>query len=87
MNLRSSRSSCICKTDRAQREQWKLNLKISKSDQVSFGAKSLLIQGPSVWDASPFHIKSEANLQTLKYVIKFWDGSKCNCNICFNSNI
>ena len=30
----------VRKTNRAQREQYKLNLEISKSDQVSFGTKS-----------------------------------------------
>ena len=33
----------VCKTNRAQREQYKLNLEISKSNQVSFGTKSLCI--------------------------------------------
>ena len=34
----------IRKTNRAQREQYKLNLEIPKSNQVSFGTKSLGIQ-------------------------------------------
>ena len=62
------------KTNRAQKEQYKLNLKIPKSNQVSFGTKSLRIQGPTVWNALPFHIKFKENLQDFKYVIKFWDG-------------
>ena len=33
----------VCKTNRAQREQCKLNLEISKSNQVPFGTKSLRI--------------------------------------------
>ena len=41
----------VRKTNRAQREQYKLNLEISKSDQVSFGTKSLRIQDPRVWNA------------------------------------
>ena len=77
----------VRKTNRAQREQYKLNLEIPKSNQVSFGTKSLRIQGPRVWNALPFHIKSKENLQAFKYVIKFWDGSKRSWNICFNSNI
>ena len=74
-------------TNGTQREQYKLNLEIPKSSQVSFGTKSLCIQGPRVWNALPFHNKSKENLQAFKYVIKFWNGSKCSCNICFNSNI
>ena len=77
----------VPKTNRTQIEQYKLNLEIPKSNQVSFGTKSLCIQGPRVWNALPFHNKSKENLQAFKYVIKFWSGSKCSCNICFNSNI
>ena len=48
-----------------------------KSNQVSFGTKSLHIQRPMVWNALPFHIKSKENFQTFKYVISFgWDRSK-----------
>ena len=75
----------VRKTNRAQKEQYKLNLEISKSNQVSFGTKSLRMQGPWEWNALPFHIKSKENLQAFKYVIKFWGGLKCSCNICFNS--
>ena len=53
----------VRKTNRAQREQYKLNLEIPKSNQVSFGTKSLRIQGPRVWNTLPF--------QTFNYVIKF----------------
>ena len=61
MNLRRTRSLCIeiyktinknlvkvHKTNRAQRERYKLNLEIPKSNQVSFGTKSLLMQGPRI---------------------------------------
>ena len=77
----------VCKTKRSQREQYKLNLEIQKSNQVSFGTKSLRIQGSTVWNALPFHIKSKKNLQAFEYVIRLWDRSKCSCNICFNSKI
>ena len=39
---------------RAQREQYKLNLEIPKSNQVSFGTESLCIQGSRVLNALPF---------------------------------
>ena len=68
----------LCKTNRAQREQ---------SNQVFFGTKNLRIQGPRVWNALPFNIKSKENLQVFRYVIKSWSGSKCSYNICFNFNI
>ena len=77
----------VCKTNRAQREEYKLNLETPKSNQVSSGTKSLRIRGPRVSNALLFHIKSKENRPEFKYVINFWDGSKCSCNICFNSNI
>ena len=40
----------VCKTNRTQRQQDNLNLKIPKSDQVCFGARDLHLQGPRVWD-------------------------------------
>ena len=49
----------VCKTNRTQREQYKLSLGISKSNQVSFDTKSLCIKGPRVWKALPFPIKSK----------------------------
>ena len=39
------------KTNKVQRQQYKLNLEIQKSNKVSFGTKSLRIQGPKVWNA------------------------------------
>ena len=66
----------VRKTNRTQRKQYKLNLEISKSNQVSFGTKSLHIQRPMVWNALPFHIKSKENFQTFKYVISFGTGQK-----------
>ena len=57
----------VCKTNRAQREKYKLNLEIPKSNQVFFGTKSLCIQGHMVWNALPFHIKSKENLQASSF--------------------
>ena len=71
----------VCKTNRTPRQSYKLNLEIPKSDQVYFGIKSLDIQGPTVWHALTFHIKSKENLSATKDVIKFCEGSKCSCNI------
>ena len=57
----------VPKTNREEKEQYKLNLEIPKSNQVSFGTKSLRIQGPRIWNALPFHIKFKENLQAFKY--------------------
>ena len=49
----------VHKTNRAQKERYKLNLEIPRSNQVSFSTKSLYTQVPRVWNALPFHIKSK----------------------------
>ena len=49
----------VPKSNRAQRDQYNLNLEIPKSNQVAIGTKCLRIQGPRVWNALPFHIKSK----------------------------
>ena len=59
------------KTNRAQIQQYKLNLEIPKFNQVSFSTKRLRTQGPRVWNALTFHIKSKDNLQAFKDVIIF----------------
>ena len=51
-------------------------MRIPKSNQVSFGTKSLHIPGHTVWSASPFRIKFKENFQAVKDVTKFWDGSQ-----------
>ena len=60
----------VGKKNRAQREHYKLDLEIPKSNQVSFGTKSLHIQGSRVWNALPSHIESKEIFQTFNYVIK-----------------
>ena len=82
MNLRRTRSLCIeiyktinnfmkslfkvHKTNRAQREQYKLNLEITKFSQVSFHNKSLRIQYSRVLNVLPSHIKSKTTFRFLK---------------------
>ena len=56
----------VRKTNTALREQYKLNLEIPKSNQDSFGTKSLRAPGPRVWNALSFHIKSKENLLAFK---------------------
>ena len=38
-------------TDRLTREKYKLNLEISKSNQVTFGTRNLRSYGPNIWNA------------------------------------
>ena len=69
---------------RSLREQYTLNLKVHRHNQVNFGERSLKTLGPKVWNSLPYHIKASENLITFKKLIKEWDGITCKCNLCKN---
>ena len=71
----------VCKTNRAQKQQHKLNLEILKSNQVSFGTKSLRIQGPKVWNVLSFRINTlSANVTKWSNTLKQFVGNlPTNC--------
>ena len=56
----------VSKTNLTKRQQYKLNLEISNSNQVSFGTKNMRIQSPMVWNALLFHI-----ISAFKGIIEF----------------
>ena len=47
----------LCATKRVPREKYLFNLEIPKSSQVQFGARSLHIQGPEMWNSLLYHFK------------------------------
>ena len=55
------------------REQYKINLKTPKGNQVTLGAKSLKVYRPKVWSSLPFHIKTSQNLIAFKSLMKNWN--------------
>ena len=67
---------------RPVREQYKLNLNISRKRQINFGTKSLESLGSNIWNNMPCNIKSAENLNVFKNLIKKWNGSSCSCNVC-----
>ena len=69
-------------SSRPAREQYKLNLNISRKKQVTFWTKSLESLGPKICNNLPYHIKSAENLNVFKNLIKKWNGSSCSCNVC-----
>ena len=69
-------------TNRAVRNQYKLNLEVPIINQVTFGAKSIRYLGPKIWNTLPFHIKSSESLATFKRIIRNWDTVSCKCPIC-----
>ena len=70
------------KSNRAVRNQYKLNLEIPIINQVTFVGKSIRYLGPKIWNSLPFHIKSSESLTTFKRIIKNWDTVSCKCPIC-----
>ena len=69
-------------TSRLVRENYMLNLSIPVHNQVTFGSKSLRVFGPKVWNSLPYHIKSSESLELFKMIIKYWNGTRCNCKVC-----
>ena len=70
------------KSNRAVRNQYKLNLEVPIINQVTFGVKSIRYLGPKISNSLPFHIKSSESLTTFKRIIKKWDTDSCKCPIC-----
>ena len=68
--------------NRVTRDRYKLNLNISRRNQVTFVAKSLKLYGPKIWSALPVNIKTAKNLNAFKDLIKKWNGVSCNCIVC-----
>ena len=52
----------ISTTERVQREKCKFKLEIPKPNQLTLGTRSLRIQGPKVWNSSPYHIKGALSI-------------------------
>ena len=70
------------KTNRAVRNQYKVNLELPTINEVTFGAKIIRYLGPKIWNSLLFNIKSSESLITFKRIIKNWDTVSCKCSIC-----
>ena len=68
--------------NRLTREKYKLNLEIPKTNQATFGTRSLRSYGPKIWNGLPYHIKTSDNLNSFITIIKCWDGNHCICRAC-----
>ena len=58
------------KTNRAIRNQYKLNLEVPIINQITLWAKSIRYLRPKIWNTLPFHKKSSESLTTFKIIIK-----------------
>ena len=58
------------------------NFSIPVHNQVTFGSKSLRVFAHKVKNNLLYHIKSFANLELFKMIIKHWNSIRCNCKVC-----
>ena len=68
--------------NRVIRDRYRLNVKISRRNQITFGTKSLKFYGPKIWNALSVSIKTAENLNAFKDLIKKQNGVSCNCIVC-----
>ena len=61
----------------------KNNLVKMPVNTVKYGGKSLTTLGPVIWNKLPGHIKTSDTLVSFKQTLKFWDGEKCLCKLCY----
>ena len=73
-------------TDRLTRERYKRNLGIRKSNQATFGKRSLRSYGSKIWNALPYHIKTSDKLNSFKSIMKCWEENYCTCRVCEHTN-
>ena len=59
-----------------------LNLFMPRVNQTTYGPHSCRYQGTLLWNSMPEEIKTAANLNTFKKLIKNWSGPACKCNFC-----
>ena len=74
----------LMQTNRPVQEKYKLNLDIPSYNQVTFGRKVITLFGPKTSNSLPYHIKSAENLESIKTMIRFWNGETCSFKICKN---
>ena len=60
-----------------------LNLFMPRVNQMTYGLHSFRYQGTLLWNCLPEEIKTAANLNTFRKLIKNWSGPACKCNFCF----
>ena len=63
-------------------DKYKLNLDIPKWNQKTFDSKILKVLCAKIWNNLPYHVKSSANRDIFKNLLRNWDGSSCKCNLC-----
>lgn len=65
---------------RPPRDKYKLNLEMSKTNQVKFRTKSLWTFFPKIWNSLLHLTKLAENLINFKRIIKKWNGEQYKWN-------
>ena len=58
------------------------DLLVKNRNTEKYGSKSLMAQGPKIWNDLPENIKKETSLSKFKEHIKLWSGPTCMCKMC-----
>ena len=58
------------------------DLLVKNRNTEKCGSKSLMAQGPKIWNALPENMKKEASLSKFKEHIKLLSGPTCKCKMC-----
>ena len=58
------------------------NLFVPRVNQTTHRLRSFRYQGILLWNSLPEEIKTAANLNTFKKLIKNWSAPGCKCNFC-----
>ena len=58
------------------------NLTTHMQKGFTYGENSIKSLGPKIWNSLPNEFKSHMTISKFKNLIKTWDGSSCECNMC-----
>ena len=62
-----------------------MDLCIPRVNQTTFDLKSFRYEAVKQWNSLPENVKRSTDLQTIKRLIKTWDGPACHCNFCMST--
>ena len=66
-------------SSRSRRLHHQNNLVVPRPNYSKFGAKSLKVLGPKIWNSLPAKIKSAETFLLFKKLINTWNGETCKC--------
>ena len=55
---------------------------VPKANTSKYGLKSLVHDGPRIWNSLPNEMRKIVNYGEFRRLIRNWDGPSCNCSIC-----